>query len=210
MIAAYKGISWFSRLTRFANWSEYSHVSWVDPEHYEIEAWSSGVRRLPLAYSAHTPGTVVELYDTHLTQGELDGIREFLSRQVGKPYDWRGAMHFVTRRPERAADQDRWFCSELVFAAFAAVRRNLLLRIPAWKVSPAMVVYSPLLDRIGTRTVPGAEKRSKRPCTASGVRPIQTPRFVLKAHCRPNAARPRRSGPPTLPATRITGPESKG
>ena len=153
MIAAYKGTSFRSRLTRFVSWSDYSHISWVDVDGWEIEAWSSGVRKLDVAHSDHTPGTVVEIYDLDLTQVELCVIRSFLHDQIGKDYDHMGNVHFLTRRPEYKSGQDKWFCSELIFAAFLRICRPLLARIKAYKVYPGMIVYSPLLHYVETRTV---------------------------------------------------------
>jgi uncharacterized protein YycO len=152
MIAAYRGKSVVSRAIQFLNWGPYSHVSWVDVEGWEIEAWIYGVRKVSVAHSNHTPGTPVEIYDANLTPGETDGIRQFLLSQVGKQYDLRGVLHFVTRRPQNASDQDRWFCSELIHAAFRHVRRDLLLRVESWKVFPSMIVYSPLLTPVEPKT----------------------------------------------------------
>lgn len=178
MIAAYKGTSSRSKITRFVNWSDYSHISWVDPHGWEIEAMSGGVRMRSTAHSDHTPGTEVEIYDVELTAEELDGIREFLINQIGKRYDYLGLLHFVTRRPEYAHDQDRWFCSELVFAAFAAVGKPLLCRIPAYKVYPGMLIYSPLLKLAEVRFVPQTEIASKLRSTASEGRRVSGRRLI--------------------------------
>ena len=106
-----------------------------------------------------TKNGVVDLFDVDLTQGELDGLRGFLMRQIGKPYDTRGVLHFVTRRPERWQDQEKWFCSELIHAGFVYIRKPLLVRIPAWKVYPGMLTYSPLLKKAG-RIVVGQQSRA--------------------------------------------------
>lgn len=155
MIAAYKGMSSGSRVIKVFNWGDYSHVSWVDPEDREIEAWlKGGVRMVQPPHTDHTPGTPVELYDVDLTQGELDGLREFLRAQLGKKYDLVGCLHFATRRPEYAFQQDRWFCSELIHAGFRVIRRDLLMRVESYKVSPSMIVYSPRLKFVEAKTVP--------------------------------------------------------
>ncbi|NQT94309.1 MAG: hypothetical protein HQ559_16235 [Lentisphaerae bacterium] len=151
-----------SRIIRFKNWSKYSHISWVDPDGSETEAWTRGIRRLEVAHTDHSPDTRVDLFDVGLTQGELDGLHEFLHEQEGKGYDFRGILHFVSRRPERPSDQDRWFCSEVVFAGFVHIHKPLLLRVPAWKVYPGMLIYSPLLVYVRTIIVPRAMEERPR------------------------------------------------
>jgi len=153
MIAAYQGVSWRSRICRFLTWSKYSHVSWVDPEGWEIEAWSSGVRCLQHAHSDHTPGTLVDLFSIDLEQDELNQLRDFLRAQVGKKYDFIGNLHFITRHHEYSRDRDRWFCSELIAEAFRSIRHPLLERIESFKVYPAMITYSPLLRHVHTHVV---------------------------------------------------------
>lgn len=157
MIAAYKGISLKSRLIRFLNWSDYSHVSWVSAHGWEIEAWSSGVRKLAVAHSDHTPGTEVDLFAADLNPAEEVLLENWLHRQIGKRYDWLGVLRFLTRRD--VPNPLTWFCSRLLFAAFLAIRRPLLLRIPAHKVYPGMMVYSPLLAHVRTIRVPDPKSK---------------------------------------------------
>lgn len=155
MIAAYKGVSGISRTIRLINWNDVSHVSWVEPNEWEIEAWvKGGVRKVAPPFADHTPATVVDLYAVALTDGERAGLHEFLHDQLGKEYDRWGVLHFVTRRPPYPGDRERWFCSELIFAAFVHIKKPLLLRVPAHKVYPGMIVYSPLLRHAETVTVP--------------------------------------------------------
>lgn len=168
MIAFYKGTSAMSRLIRSVNWGEYSHVAWLDPDHGDVvEAWTDGgVRQVESLSERHTAETVVDLFTVPLmTRQERDMIRQFLHGQIGKKYDWSGILHFVTRRPEHPRDQQAWFCSELIFAAFLFARLELLARIPAYKVFPSLMVYSPILVHIGTVTTGtrGAEFEYIRP-----------------------------------------------
>jgi len=160
-IAAYKGISVFSRLICWFNRSPYSHISVVDTNYAaliyngrEIEAWRGMVQESRPPYVAHKAGTQVDLFDVDLTAEQCADVLSFLGRQIGKDYDWMGILHFVTRRSEYTVDQDKWFCSELVAAAFAQAGKPLLERIPAYKVYPGMLVTSPHLTHRCTFTVP--------------------------------------------------------
>jgi uncharacterized protein YycO len=146
MIALYRGKSWISRAIRLFNWSDYSHVAWLDERAGGVyEAWPYHVRRVANLGTQHTPGTVIDLFSTCATRDQLDVVRAFLTSQIGKPYDFRGVINFLRRRDQSPASQARWFCSELVFAAYAAAGIQLLSRIPAHKVYPGMLAYSPLL-----------------------------------------------------------------
>ena len=153
MIALYKGRSLISRIIRCCNWSEYSHAAWVDTvNNYVIEAWGGRVRKAASLHTHHTPGTTVDVFSVVVTEQQREAIAQFMLLQVGKRYDYRGIVHFITRRAESAAGQDRWFCSELVLAAYRAAGIDLLARIPAYKVYPGMLAYSPLLDPVATIT----------------------------------------------------------
>ena len=145
MIALTAGISPLSRAIRFLNWSMYSHAAWIDPDDgscWEALAGKGVVHSSSLA-DMHTAGTIFDLYHVHYAREQLSIIRTFMQSQLGKPYDFHSIFHFITRRPARADDQEKWFCSELVFAAHQQAGISLLLRIPAWKVYPGLLSYSP-------------------------------------------------------------------
>lgn len=156
MILLYRGTSALSRLIRFVNWGPHSHAAWSDAQTEAeiqhaavIEAWWPRVRTLPNVHHGHTAGTVVDVYDfPAMTPAQRLGVGCAMRRQLGKAYDIAGVLHFLTRRPEHTASQRRWFCSELVAAALAEVGSPALLRIPAWKVYPSMLAYSPLAREV--------------------------------------------------------------
>jgi hypothetical protein len=150
MIAAYRGVSLVSRAIRWFSREVYSHISWIEFDGSEFEAWVQGVTYTPTFGAAHTPGTEIDLFHVGLAGHEHVALLTFLRQQIGKRYDWRGVAKFLTRRPESPVDQDRWFCSELVFASLLAAGAPPLLRVEPWKVSPAMLVYSPMLWHVGT------------------------------------------------------------
>lgn len=169
MIALYHGTSFMSRIIRARTWSQYSHCSYIAPSfNLEIEAWRGGVTAVTVPFTNHTPGTRVDLFEFLDTDGVDQAMTHFLRQQVGKPYDFPGIIGFVTRRAQGMAKfQDRWFCSELVFAAAQHARKDLLARVPAWKVTPAMIAYSPILRFVRSCIVPDY---SKMRSPESGVR----------------------------------------
>ena len=146
MIALYKGTSFISRIIRWRTWSDYSHAAWVCRDGTVIEAWVGGVRRVPGLLSQHKEDTTIELYEVAgLTEDQRDRIEAFLAAQIGKPYDYTAILGFALRKDTQ--NPAKWFCSELVFAGCQSAAINLLARIPPWKVSPDLLVLSPLLKK---------------------------------------------------------------
>ena len=60
----------------------------------------------------------------------------FGEAQVGKGYDWAGALGIPFTYSESWADGRRWWCSELVFAILLAGGRRLLDPAVATRVRP--------------------------------------------------------------------------
>ncbi len=146
MIALYKGTSWMSRAIRWRTWSDYSHAAWVREDGSVIEAWTNGVRCVTSPLDDHTPGTPIDFFDVAITPDQRRQVEAFLMWQLGKPYDHTAILGFLTRA--KSENPDRWFCSELVFAACKSAGVELLKRIPAWKVCPGTLSLSPMLSEV--------------------------------------------------------------
>jgi uncharacterized protein YycO len=139
-----------SRAIRCVNWGPYSHASWLTADHTEIEAWRKGVTETPGIGANHTPGTVIDCFAveglTPYLQAEADAA---MRAQLGRPYDLLGVLGFVIRNPRIQRD-NALFCSELVFSGLDAIGIPPLKRIPACKVFPTLLSYSPRLTYIRT------------------------------------------------------------
>lgn len=176
MIAIYKGHSLISRIIRFANWSPYSHAAIIDPVgNRVIEAWQGRVQAARSLSELHTTTTEVDVFHVETTPEQSAAVLAFAYAQVGKRYDYRGILHFITRRPEYPGDQDRWFCSELVMAAYRAAGIDLLSRVPAFQVYPGMLSYSPLLKLVSTIWTVKPAKAPARPAERGVVSDAPTP-----------------------------------
>jgi uncharacterized protein YycO len=148
-VLASKGISLTSRLIRWWQWGfPYTHVAYVfnlenqeDP--YVIEAWWDGVREGYFS-EVHTPGTEYSVYSVEVSGEQKDKIETFLFSQIHKPYDWLGILGFPLRN-WKLESENRWFCSELVFAAFKQAGIELLKNTHPSEVSPRLFLKSPLL-----------------------------------------------------------------
>jgi hypothetical protein len=158
-IALYKGISPFSRMIRWFNFSDYRHASFVDDETgTEWEAMPGGVHEVPFG-TAHTEGTEVDLFALPLTPQERVDLLAFFSGEKGCPYDWSAIGGFVTRRNKE--NPDAWFCSELVCAGLLKINKVVLARIEPFQTYPGLISYSPALKFVKTvRTT-----KKDQPCT---------------------------------------------
>lgn len=75
----------------------------------------------------------------------------FALAQIGKPYDWAGALFgYHTGTDQDRVECGRWFCSELATVLARKAGINLISPdVPAWTVWPRDLRLSPLLPRLG-------------------------------------------------------------
>lgn len=128
---------------RWQTRSPYSHAS-INSAGLIYEARThSGVR-------VRMPDNSEDAADRYaITVNDVNAIRMdvWLQAQVGKPYDFTMVLRFLTRRQESRRSCGKWFCSELVYAAFHHIGIDLLANTEPWEVSPGLLGRSPLLRR---------------------------------------------------------------
>lgn len=133
-----------STLIRWQSRGVYSHAAFLMRSGLIVESWQgAGVRIKDLSdwqdIDAFTiPG---------MTPAQWDDAIAFALDQLGKGYDYLGVLRFVSRQ-RGSADLDRWFCSELVFAALQSVGVSPFARIEPWAVAPSLLAISPLLEPV--------------------------------------------------------------
>ena len=150
-ILLYRGKSLISKLIRWQTRSIYSHASIYIEGEGNIEAWHIGGVRMKDSYcDGHKSGTIIDVFSVDLSDEEIEKIVEYAKSKIGKKYDFRSVFRFLTRKPQNEHDKDKWFCSELVFASFKYAGINLLERIEAWAVSPALLSFSPKMKKVTT------------------------------------------------------------
>jgi hypothetical protein len=149
LVALYKGTSALSRAIRCMNWGPYSHASWITKEATEIEAWRKGVTETPGLGANHGAKTKVDLFGLEPSRvyqpEEMQARADAAAREyLGRGYDYLGVLGFVVRSPalERG---NRLFCSELIAKVTERAGAALVARIPAYKVFPTLLSYSPRL-----------------------------------------------------------------
>jgi uncharacterized protein YycO len=140
-IALYQSKGLLSRFIKWQTRSPFSHAALVFTDDLLVESMQGeGVRVRPWK---RTPDA--DLFRVLAMPAQEERMREFALRQVGKPYDYTMVVRFVTREQETRKSKGKWFCSELVFAAFKYAGIDLLARTEPWEVSPGLLARSPLL-----------------------------------------------------------------
>lgn len=140
-ILLYKGRGLLSRMVRFQTRSEYSHAAILLDDKVVEATYVKGVA----AVSVEKFKCQVDVFEVATTIGQDQKIKSFLVSQFGKFYDLTMCVRFFTRRQATRKTKGRWFCSELVFAAFQAAGIELFKHIEPWEVSPGLLARSPLL-----------------------------------------------------------------
>lgn len=141
-ILLFKGQGAISNLIKWQTNGNYSHAAIQLPSGRIIEAWHKPAKvrlRGPLQSWANA-----EAYDVDgMTAEQWAKAIAWAEKQIGKPYDFGGVARFVTRW--RKPQDEKWFCSELVFQAVLEGGVKLLERIQCSQVSPTVLSFSPLL-----------------------------------------------------------------
>lgn len=143
-IALFRETNFLGKLVTFFTRGDYSHCSLILDDGTVIEAKPfRRVRILKEVTEGAPKGCYIDLFDIDLTPQQKYDIEQFMRWQIGKKYDYWSVLAFVflTSKP-RKRDSNRWFCSEIIFAAFQYAGVNLLERVAAWKVAPVTLAYS--------------------------------------------------------------------
>jgi uncharacterized protein YycO len=133
------------KLIRWQTDSQYSHAALLFDDNWLIESGvEHGVRQREFVYDP----AIHDVFNVLPPPfgGEADSILRFAERQAGKKYDFWGCLRFISRR--RLPENDKWFCSELVFEAFAQAGYRLLNNVESYQVSPGDLATSPYLFRV--------------------------------------------------------------
>ena len=141
-ILLFKGRGFVSKLIKWQTNGVYSHAAIQRPDGRIVEAWHNPAKvRLR---GNLTDWRDVEAYSVvGMSEDQWQTTLAWLDKQIGKKYDFGGVFRFVTRW--RKKQDEKWFCSELVFQAIKESGVDLLARIQCSQVSPTVLSFSPLL-----------------------------------------------------------------
>lgn len=152
-VVLFRGAGPMSRAIRWLTKSPYSHAALVfvfEERVYCLEAVGSGVRLALISeVLARYHGGIDHFDVPGATEEQRRAALGFAFQQLGKLYDkhglWRFLLAIVTGRRRRVREDQAWFCSELVAAAY---RRQGLALVPdsSAYTSPADLALSPGLS----------------------------------------------------------------
>lgn len=126
---------------RAVTWSDYSHVDIVLPEGL-LGVQIDGVKIRPFDYCPRAKALYMDAH--HMSDGQEKKFYDFARAQINKPYDF-GAVfgdliHHDWRNP------NKWYCSELPFAAAVYANAPFLNESEVDRVTPGLLMLSPYLE----------------------------------------------------------------
>jgi len=137
-IILFKGRGLFSKLIQWRTNSKYSHAAILLPNSDTIiESWQgAGVRKKKMTDWEDTETFNVD-YDPFYTHS----IINFLEAQIGKDYDYLGALGIALNK--NIHNKDKFFCFKLVFSAFQCIGVDLLDRTEPHECTGNLLYRSP-------------------------------------------------------------------
>jgi uncharacterized protein YycO len=151
-IGLHRSDGFVSKLIKLQTRGDYSHASLVLPDDTVLESMQG--RGVVHGRKVESCRECVDLFTVLAIAKVQDAAIGFAMSQLGKPYDYTMVARFVTRRTESTRTKEKWFCSELVFAAFLHAGLPLLRDTQPWEVSPELLSKSPYLVEAGTNKKP--------------------------------------------------------
>lgn len=130
---------WGGELITWYDHGKFAHVDAVLPDGNLLGARSEIVMEVPAGVQIR-PASYLPESTTKLTvvlpcsDRISDAFYQFISEQIGKPYDEKAILGFVAGR--NWAEEDSWFCSELVAAGMVKAMYVNQLSAPANKIAP--------------------------------------------------------------------------
>ena len=131
-----------SKLIRWQTNGVYSHAALQLPSGEIIQAWHNPAK-VRIRPTLKDWSNVEAFQVDGMTADQWDKAIAWSKAQIGKGYDFGGVFRFVTRW--RKPQDEKWFCSELVFQALLEAGVPLLERVTSSQVSPTVLSFSPLL-----------------------------------------------------------------
>jgi len=153
-----RGSGFLSRAIEWFGGGYYSHVTTLMPGQREVidARLRGGVARRPVSYLKNE---AVDWYRLQCSPAQCQAVYEFLTQQLGKRYDVRGIVNFVTgcNRDPNWVRRSAWFCDELAAASWihAGIARKPFPQIPLFRITPggsalmfSQLEYSPVRIKI--------------------------------------------------------------
>lgn len=120
-----EAIEWYTH-------SKYSHIRVAVSDTEFIEATWPKVRKGNISeLKEYKAGEIIiKTPIDPLTQEEQTRLILFLTKKIGKRYDWQGLISFLVRK--NVQNKNWYFCNELVEEAYISIDRKLVGGNPSW------------------------------------------------------------------------------
>lgn len=134
-------------IVRFVTWSEFSHCDFVLPDGTLLgsqwkEKDGNGVQIRQPNYEKFSR---TERYTVDVPIVKYTNIMAWAKSQVGKPYDSTAIFGILAHRDWK--EDDSWFCSEFVAAAFEQAGLHLVNE-KLNRITPQTLIQSPYLQKV--------------------------------------------------------------
>ncbi|MBK2126267.1 hypothetical protein [Fangia hongkongensis] len=140
-----------SYFIRLLSWSHFSHVEVeVDGCCYSSNG-SKGVYERDTKALYHSQD-MLEIWESKLDDTQKDKLIGFLKAQLGKKYDYFAALGLGLWRRDWYHNENRWFCSEIIDAAFKHAEHPLTNKyFASYRLTPNDLRTSVRLKRISIK-----------------------------------------------------------
>lgn len=129
----------YSSIIRWSTWSWCSHVGIMLSDIHVIDATGEQGVAIRTPYGDKE----ARYFTVELPEEKEQKLLVWIKSQIGKGYDW-SAIYGMAFRKDWHND-DKWFCSELVAAAFEEAGHPLLRSENLSRVTPRDLLMSPYL-----------------------------------------------------------------
>jgi uncharacterized protein YycO len=136
-----RGTGWQGAVVRWATWSWAAHVGFRLPDGRVLDA----TPQFGVSIRTATDEGTARYFLPRAPQDLVRNAVAYASQQVGKPYDWTAIFGMAVRRDWHK--DNKWYCAELVEAAFDNVGCQLLNDYNQLdRITPRDLLLSPLLS----------------------------------------------------------------
>lgn len=157
-IVFFKGKGLLSALIRWQTRGKFSHVGLAFPDNAFFESWTGSGKKLwrnggvakKLNWQPEGDETIATVA---LDDAQMQRARAFCESNLGRGYDFRSVIRFLTRI--KPASNDKFFCSELVMDVLRHAGVDPL-NAPSSVISPAVLWFAPVVG--ASATAPSAVK----------------------------------------------------
>lgn len=113
-------------IIKVITFSNYSHVELqIDGTCYGVNLKKGVFKRSPHEFFA-CYDTIETFSVKYMTDRKQTIIKEFMDNAIGAKYDWKSMVLLGLTHRKFSEDNDKWFCSEIIYEAFRKAKLPLI------------------------------------------------------------------------------------